>query len=78
MMEGLCEKVYTFRQKEYIYKRDKKGRLVTEMYGHSVADRNIGSAIKTFRKEQILKSKFPVDFWKTFWEKIKLFISSSV
>ena len=64
MLEGLFEKVYNIRPKEYLYKRDARGRLVSEMYGLEVADRDIGSAIKTFQKNQVLKSKFPIEFWK--------------
>ena len=63
MLEGLCEEVYNIRKKDYIYKLDAKGRFVTEMQGHRLVDRDLGSAVSTFRKEQTLKSKFPADFW---------------
>ena len=31
MLEGLCEEVYKTRPREYIYKRDSMGSLVSEM-----------------------------------------------
>ena len=63
MLEGLCEEVYEIRKKEYLYKLDSKGRFVTEMGGHRLVDRDLGSAVSTFRKVQSLKSKFPAEFW---------------
>ena len=62
-MEGLCEEVYRIRQKEYIYRRDGEGRLMTEMGSQRLEDRDVGSAINTFRKNQLLNSKFTADFW---------------
>ena len=35
------------------------GRLVSEMYGNNLVDRDIGSAVRTFRKNESFKSKFP-------------------
>ena len=64
MLEDLCEEVYEIRKKEYIFKLDEKGRFVTEMHGHRLVNRDLGSAVSTFRKDQTLKSKFPVDFWR--------------
>ena len=64
MLEGLCEEVYRTRLREYIYKRDSMGRLVSEMYGNNLVDRDIGSAVRTFRKNESLKSKFPNKFWE--------------
>ena len=40
------------------------GRLVSEMYGNNLVDRDIGSAVRTFRKNECLKSKFPNKFWE--------------
>ena len=54
MLEDLCEEVYEIRKKEYIYKLDEKGRFVTEMHGHRLVDRDLGSAVSTFRKVQTL------------------------
>lgn len=42
---------------------DNKGRFVTETGGHRLVDRDLGSAVSTFRKVQSLKSKFPAEFW---------------
>ena len=64
MLEGLCEEVYRTRPREYIYKRDSMGRLVSEMYGNNLVDRDIGSAVPTFCKIESLKSKFPNKFWE--------------
>ena len=56
MMEGLCEEVYRIRQKEYVYKKDSEGRLLIEKGGMTVSDRDIGSAVKNFRINQIKDS----------------------
>ena len=40
------------------------GHLVSEMYGNNLVDRDIGSAVRTFRKNESLKSKFPNKFWE--------------
>ena len=64
MLEGFCEEVYRLRPKEYIYKEDSKGRLVTDMYGKNIVDRDTGSAVRTFRKNEIVQSKFPIEFWE--------------
>ena len=64
MLEGLCEEVYRTRPREYIYKRDSMGRLVSEMYGNNLVDRDIGSAVPTSCKIESLMSKFPNKFWE--------------
>ena len=52
------------RPKGYIYKTDSMGRLVSEMFGKNLVDRDIGSAVLTFHKNQIVKSKFPNELWE--------------
>jgi hypothetical protein len=64
MLEGMCKEVYNIQKKEYLYKLNDKGRFVKEMQGHRLVDRDLGSAVSTFRKEQTLKSKFPANFWR--------------
>ena len=64
MLESLCEQVYRIRPKEYIYKTDSMGRLVSEMFGKNLVDRDISSAVWTFPKNKIVKSKFPNEFWE--------------
>ena len=64
MLEGLCEEVYRIRPKEYIYKTDSMSRLVSEMFGKNLVDRDICSSVLTFRKNEIVKSKFPNEFWE--------------
>ena len=58
MLEGLVE------QKEFIYRRDQEGRLLSERNSKRLADRDLGSAIRTFRMDQMKASKFPLYFWK--------------
>ena len=41
MLEGLCEEVYDVRKKEFPYKLDNKVRIVTEMGGHRLVDRDL-------------------------------------
>ena len=36
-----------------------------EKKGQRLVNRDVGSAIKTFRNNQTVKSKFPVEFWMT-------------
>ena len=64
MMEDLCEEVYRIRKKEYVYKRDSQGRLTKEKKGGNSADRDVESAVKTFRQKQFMASKLSIDFWK--------------
>ena len=47
--------------KEFLYKRDTKGGLVTRV--NRLADPDHGSAIKTFRAKEQEKSKLPNHFW---------------
>ena len=61
LLEGLVEEVCQVRKKEYLYKRNSKGRLVTKE--SRLADPDHGSSITTFRKLEEQKSRFPVQFW---------------
>ena len=64
MLENLCQEVYDRRPREYIYKSDSVGRLVTEVHGKRLPYRDLGVAIKTFCENEKKKSKFPIAFWK--------------
>ena len=64
MLENLCQEVYDARPREYLYKTNSVGQLVTEMRGHVLADRDLGAAVRTFRENENKKSKFPIAFWK--------------
>ena len=57
MLENLCQEVYDRRPREYIYKSDSVGRLVTEVHGKR-ADRDLGAAIKTFRENEETNQNF--------------------
>ena len=35
-----------------------------EMREHRLVNRDLGSAVSTFRKVQTIKSKFSADFWR--------------
>ena len=61
-MEGLVDKVFNLRKKEYVYKRNRQGQLVTSL--HRLAYTSHGSAVKTYRKNDEKKSKVPLAFWK--------------
>ena len=61
LLEGLVEEVCLVRKKEYLYKRNIKGRLATQ--ASRLADPVLGASIKTFRKLEEQKSRFPVNFW---------------
>ena len=49
------------RGKEFLYKRDSQGKLVTRQ--SRLADPNHGTAIKSFRKAEDQKSKLPHKLW---------------
>ena len=57
MLEDLCEEVYEIRKKEYIYKLDEKGRFVTEMHGHRLVNRDLGSNSKIEVSCRLLEEK---------------------
>ena len=65
MLENLVEKVYRImkvKKKEFVYKKDSKGKLVSAVKLLKSKDR--GSAIVSFQKREEAKSKFPLFFWK--------------
>ena len=62
LLEGLVEEVYQIQKKQFLYKRGSRGRLVTSV--HRLADPAHGASVKSFRKIEEIKSKFPIKFWK--------------
>ena len=62
LSEKLVREVYELRKKDYLYKEDMAGRLVTSF--SKLADGRFGAAIRTFRKGQQEKSRFPAVFWE--------------
>ena len=61
MLEGLVEEILNIMQKEYLYKRNSKGGLITRT--NRLVDPDHGSAIKSFRDQEEAKSKLPKLFW---------------
>ena len=55
------EEVYNIRKKQYLYKRDSAGKLVTSV--RRLADPADGASVKNFRKSEEKRSKFPLIFW---------------
>ena len=51
----------TQKGKEFLYKRDSQGKLVTRQ--SRLADPSHGTAIKSFRKVEDQKSKLPHKLW---------------
>ena len=67
-LEPLVDRVCAVQQdKEFLYKRDSQGKLVTRH--RRLADPSHGTAIKSFRKTEQLKSKLPQAFWAKSWKK---------
>ena len=62
LLEDLVDEVYAQRPREFLYKQDDSGNFSSYTI-HIKENKNIGSAIITFRKRQEEKSKFPLDFW---------------
>ena len=61
-LESLVDRVCAAqRGKEFLYKRDSQGKLVTRQ--SRLADPNHGTAIKSFRKAEDQKSKLPHKLW---------------
>ena len=63
MLENIVEEVFVSMEKEYRYKGDSKGKLVTS-FASSDGDHLMGSAIKTFRSNEESKSKLSLEFWR--------------
>ena len=61
MLENIVEEVFVSKEKEYRYKHDSKGKLVTS-FASSDGDHLMGSAIKMFRSNEESKSKLPLEF----------------
>ena len=61
LTENLVRSVYKLRKKEYLYKETSVGGMTH--WAHKRVDM-FGSALKTFRKEQLEKSRFPAEFWE--------------
>ena len=67
-LEPLVDRVCAVQQdKEFLYKRDSQGKLVTRH--RRLADPSHGTAVKSFRKTEQLKSKLPQAFWAKSWKK---------
>ena len=60
LLEGLVEEVYTRRPREFVFKSNEQGELVSM---GMLVDQNHGLAIRTFREKQLKSSKFPSEFW---------------
>ena len=62
LSEKLVKEVFELRKKEYLYKETTAGELT--YWASTRTDEKFGSAIKTFRKEQLQKSRYPAEFWE--------------
>ena len=62
LLEDLVDEVYAQRPREFLCKQDDSGNFSSYTI-HIKENKNIRSAIITFRKRQEEKSKFPLDFW---------------
>ena len=61
LLEGLVDEVYKSMQREFIYKRDDVGKLVTRQ--NRLADPSLGSAMISFQSSDELKSRLSKEFW---------------
>ena len=59
-MEGLVQKVYELKRREYVYKKKPSGALST----HYLVDPEEGSSTRTYRRIQVEKSHLPMQFWE--------------
>ena len=61
LCEKLIDELYQAKKKEYIIKEKGDGRLVS---AGLLVDEDLGPAIRTFRKNEEEKSRFPHIFWQ--------------
>jgi hypothetical protein len=61
-MEGLVDRIYQLKPREYIYRRKPSGALSTHF--SQLADPEEGSSVKTYRKNQVARAHLPVKMWK--------------
>jgi hypothetical protein len=63
MLEGLVQKIYDLKKREFIYKRSEAGALATHF--SRLADPDLGSAVKSYRDTQVAKAHLPSKLWNT-------------
>ena len=63
LLDGLVDKLFNLKRREYIYKRKESGALATH-FKH-LADPDEGSSVKTYRKQQCDRAHLPLKLWKT-------------
>ena len=56
-------KIFKAKKKDFVYKRDGKGRLAT--WAKDLVSKDHGTSVMSFRKREAEKSKFPLVFWET-------------
>ena len=61
MLEGLVQKIYKLKKREYVYKRSEAGALASHLC--RLADPDLGSAVKTYRDMQVAKAHLPTKLW---------------
>ena len=63
LLRNVAEKMYEIRPREYVYKQTKK-KGIFNTRASRLADPEEGSAVKSWRQQQVLKAHLPVDMWK--------------
>jgi hypothetical protein len=62
LLDGLAERIFNLKKKKYIYNRKADGSLVSHF--SRLADIEHGSAVSTYRRQQVEKAHLPLDIWK--------------
>ena len=61
LLNNMIEKLYNLRKRDFIYKTNEEG--IMSSHFSKVVDSEEGSAVKTYRKQQLEKAHLPVDIW---------------
>ena len=63
LLHNVAEKMYELKPREYVYRQTKK-KGIFNTRALRLADPEEGSAVKSFRQQQVQKAHLPVDLWK--------------
>jgi hypothetical protein len=61
MLQGLVDRIFELKKREYIYRRKFSGGPSTHF--SRLADSEEGASVSSYRKEQIASAHLPVNLW---------------
>ena len=63
LLRNVAEKMYELKPREYVYRQTKKKGIFNTRTSR-LADPEEGSAVKSWRQQEVQKAHLPVDLWK--------------